>query len=230
MNRPATQKIYEHTGREREIRTCADYARAKKNGWRNDANGYERATESYFKDQCDATLLILAAKPSRVSYIKNFKLNEAALDLLPPSLSFAPVGELEERADEAERKGQSWKKFKPELKLLNKGANWISVEEPDAARIELEIKAFGDFNGDGVEDVLLYKSEKAIGGTFYVYYPVILSRVIANGPLRASEVQDDNDQELKLVDGVYKWVKKTPARNSQPGSKKRTKASRPQVK
>src|ERR1700675_79814 len=89
-------KIQEHTGQHRQIRTCVDYARAQKNGWRNDANTYEMGVAASFKEECDLPQLILAAKPSRVSYVKNFKLNESALDLLPPSLSVTPVGELEE--------------------------------------------------------------------------------------------------------------------------------------
>lgn len=112
----------------------------------------EMTMAASFKEECDVPLLILAAKQSRVSYVQNFKLDESALDLLPPSLSFTPVGELEEAADAAERKGLSWKKFKPGLKVPKKGANWIAVEEPRESRIALEIKAFGDFNGDGIED------------------------------------------------------------------------------
>jgi len=190
VNHPPGQRMYEHTGRKREIRTCVDYLRAKRNNWSDEANGFERATEGFFKEQCYAPLLILAARPSRISYVKNFKLNEAALDLLPPSMSFTPVGELEEKADEAERQGLSWKKFKPGLKLLKKGADWIAVEEPSESRIELHIKAFGDFNGDGVEDVLLFKSDRAIGGTFHADYPVVLTRVVADGPLKAFEIND----------------------------------------
>jgi hypothetical protein len=191
VKKPASQKIFEHGGRKREIRTCADYERAKRNGWEDDANGYEHATESFFKDACDSLLLILAAKESRVSYVTGLRLNEASLDELPPSMSFAPIGEVEEKAAEAERQGLSWKKFKPGLKILTKGANAVSVEEPGEARINLEIKAFGDFNGDGVEDVLLIKSDRAIGGTFFAMYPVILSRLNPHARLKVVEIKEE---------------------------------------
>ena len=226
---PRGQEIYEHSDRHRQIRTCADYARAMKNGWRNNANTFEMTMAASFKDQCDVPLLVLAAKPSRVSYVQNFKLDEAALDLLPPTLSFTPVGELEEAADAAERQGLSWKKFKPGLKLLKKGANWMVVEEPGESRIELEIKAFGDFNGDGSEDVLLFKSTNVIEGTFSSYYPVMLTRIAANGPLKASEVEDPY-MEMKLVNGAWQWVRKTQTKVSQTEPKKGTKAHRPNEK
>jgi hypothetical protein len=213
---PRGQKIFEHTDTKREIRTCADYMRAKKAGWRDSANTYERSTESFFKDQCDVPLLVLAAQPSRVSYVKNFKLDEAALDLLPPSLSWIMSGDEEQAADEAERQGLSWKKFKPGLKIREKYANGMEVEEPDEATIDLEINAFGDFNGDGIEDVLLFKSTHAIKGTFRFYQSVILTRTAAGGPLKAFEVED-------------KEIEKAATRMSQTGSSKPMKTRRPKL-
>jgi hypothetical protein len=214
---PRGQEIYEHSDRHRQIRTCADYARAMKNGWKNNANTFEMTMAASFKEECDVPLLILAAKPSRVSYVQNFKLDESALDLLPPTLSFTPFGELEEAADGAERTGLSWKKFKPGLKLLKKDANWMVVEEPGESRIELEIKAFGDFNDDGIEDVLLFKSTNVIGGTFSAYHPVILTRTAAGGPMKAFSVEDEG-------------IEKAATKVSQTRSTKSTKARRPKRK
>lgn len=205
---PRGQKIYQHTDPGREIRTCADYRRAKKDGWSDSANTLERTTESFFKDQCDVPLLVLAARPSRVSYVRNFKLDQATLDLLPPSLSWM-MGDRE--VNDAERQGLSWKKFKPGLKVREKYKNGIGVEEPDEATINLEIKAFGDFNSDGIEDILLFKSTHIIGGTARNYYPVILTRTAAGGPLKAFEVADEE-------------IEKAVARVSQSTSRKPTKS------
>jgi len=186
VKKPRGQDIHQHFGRGAEIRTCVDYLRALKDGWSDSASTYEITTESFFKDQCDVAWLTLAAKPSRVSYVRGFKLNEAALDRLPPFLSpDAP----DDEAAEAERKGLSWKKFKPGLKVVGKGADWITVNE-DNWHITLELKAFGDFNGDGVEDVLLFKSDYALEGTMRGYWPVILTRVTAGGPFKGVEVED----------------------------------------
>jgi hypothetical protein len=196
VKKPRSQKLYE--GR-REIRTCAGYARAKNRGWEA-GNGYELATESFFKDQCQTLAVVLTGKPSRTSYVRNFKLNDAALDLLPPTLTFAPFGE-DEEIDKAEQQGLSWKRFKPGLKIKEKSANGITVLEPGMdgqgkpdpqadATVELEIKAFGDFNGDGIEDVLLFKEDHPVEGTFYGYELVILTRLTAGGPLKAYEVKD----------------------------------------
>lgn len=216
---PRGQTIHEHNVSQRAIRTCADYARAKKDGWSDEANTYERSTESFFKDQCDVPQLVLAAKPSRVSYIKNFKLDEAALDLLPPSLSTTPVGELEQAADEAERQGLSWKRFNPGLKIRDKYADGMEVEEPDVATVSLEIKAFGDFNGDGIEDVLLFKSMHAIGGTARYYEPVILTRVTAGGPMKAFGIK-----EAELARAETRLGRRGAARRAIPARRKRNRA------
>jgi hypothetical protein len=190
VKRPRGQEIYEHTESQGEIRTCADYARAKKNGWSDSANTYERSTESFFKDQCDVLLLVLTAKPSRISYVTDFKFDETALDMLPPSLSWILSGDEEAAAGKAERRGLSWRKFKPGVKVLKKDADWISVEEPGSARISLELKAFGDFNGDGIEDVLLFKSTSAINATYRYYEPVILTRTADGRLLKVLKIEE----------------------------------------
>jgi hypothetical protein len=190
VKRPRGQDIYEHSEGQREIRTCADYARAKKNGWSESANTYERSTDSFFKDQCDVLLLVLKAKPSRVSYVTGFKLDKAALDVLPPSLSSAMSNEELQAVDEAERRGLSWKQFARGLKLVKTGADWMSLEEAGETRISLELKAFGDFNGDGIEDVLLFESTSAINATYRYYEPVILTRAADGRLLKVLKIED----------------------------------------
>lgn len=133
--------------------------------------------------------LVLAAKPSRLSYVEGFRLDGLALDALPSSLSWAVAPEDEDAVEEAERQGLSWRRYKPELRVLNASQDALAVDE-DGARIALETKAFGDFDGDGVEDVLLFKSSRAVDeGTMRHYTPVLLTRTTAGGPLRAREVE-----------------------------------------
>ena len=168
-----------------EIQTCPDYARALK-----DDKDYvpDGADESREKADCDVILLVLAAKPSRVSYVRGFKLDESALDLLPASLS--------EIADEDQAKvkhiGLSWKKYHPEAKLVRKAFNEINVEGDDEFGVNLQIMAFGDFNGDGVEDVLLFRESYDIGGhgRCCTPEPVILTRLAPGGRFKAFEVDD----------------------------------------
>jgi hypothetical protein len=188
--KPRSKKIYFGHETGREIRTCVDYLRALKHGWGGSGNTYEQDIESFFKDECDVMWLVLAAKPSRVSYVRGFKLDESALDLLPPTLSFNLFAEQEEAADQAEHSGLSWKKYNPEMKLVGKKFNEITVDEDPSSRVILQIKAFGDFNGDGVEDVLLFRTSYLTQGTARDYTPVILTRLTPGGRFKAFAVDD----------------------------------------
>jgi hypothetical protein len=183
-------KIYLHLEGEPEIRTCSDYARALKDGWSESINNYEIAIESFFKEQCDVPWLLLAARPSRVSYVRGFKLDEHALDLIPPPSQWSSPGV----EDVAEGKGLSWKQQDPELKVTGKKVNEITVESEGDRKI-LEIKGFGDFNGDGIEDVLLFEASYSIGGSGRYYTPVILTRLAPGGPIKVFEVGDDAIQK-----------------------------------
>ncbi len=191
VKKPREQRIFTRSNPSREICTCPDYLRARRDGWSDSANNFERATESFFKDRCDVITLVLAAEPSRVSYVESFTLDGTALDVLPPSLSWAVSNDEVEEAEAAERRGLSWRQYKPGLKVLESSRDALGVDE-DGARIDLETKAFGDFDGDGVEDVLLFVSYRAVEeGTMRYYTPVLLTRTTAGGPLRAREVEAD---------------------------------------
>lgn len=202
--KPRSQKIYfDHGESGHEIRTCADYLRALKHDWGRSGNTYEISTESFFIGECDVIWLVLAAKPSRVSYVRGFKLDESALDLLPASVSAFE----DDDKDELERKGLSWKKANPEMKLVAKTLNEITVAEDESSRVSLEIKAFGDFNGDGVEDVLLFKAQYLTQGTFRYYTPVILTRMAPGGKLKAFDVDDEAIQKAAAMVMRHRSVK-----------------------
>lgn len=171
------------------IRTCTDYAAAKKRRW-EPANNFQIAVEAAFREQCEVGALILAAKPSRQSFLDTFTLDTSALDRLPPTLSYALSGDAERAASEAERLGKSWKTFKPAAIVVETpSTHELVVEEPDDARIDLRIKAFGDFDGDGVEDVLIFVSTHAIGASFQSYEPIVLTRTSAGGSLKVVNIK-----------------------------------------
>jgi hypothetical protein len=143
------------------------------------------------------------AKPSRVSYVKAFRLNDAALDRLPPTMTSGLIDDDDDQdaARKAELNGLSWRKFIPGLKIQKKYANGIEVMEPalddegkpdpdHGAEVDLEIKAFGDFNGDGIEDVLLWTTDQAVRGTLYWFQPVALTRLTPGGPLKQIEIEN----------------------------------------
>jgi hypothetical protein len=193
-------KIYDH---KRQIRTCVDYQRALKNGWEWTGIDSEQFTWGIFEEECKTIALVLVAKPSGKSYVRNFKLNDAALDVLPPTLAsdFNADADDPEAARKAEQKGISWRKFRPGLKIQQTFDNGITVMEQDideqgkpdpeqGAEVYLEIRAFGDFNGDGIEDVLVWTTDHIVPGTLRGWRPVVLTRLSPGGPLKEVEIED----------------------------------------
>jgi hypothetical protein len=163
---------HDNRGDNHPVRTCEEYARAKKNHWTAENNA-QIATESYFIKGCDLIRVLLAARPSRVSYVADLTLDASALDVLPPS-----IGGLNDEGDgmkSAIAKGWSLKQYDPALKVEKSGNGRLVIAD-EMSRYDLEIAGYGDFNGDGVEDVLMFQASYAVGGSMHIYEPVILTR------------------------------------------------------
>jgi len=167
------------------IRTCDAYQRALKAGWSAENNA-QIATEGFFIKGCALPQLILAAKPSRVSYVGTLTLGASALDVLPPSVEALNYDEDGMKA--AETKGQSLRQFDSTLKVEKAEGLRLVVANEDA-RYDLEIVGYGDFNNDGIEDLLLFQASYATQGTMHVYAPLILTRSTPSGVLHEIEVK-----------------------------------------
>ena len=177
---------HDEKGRNHPIRTCAQYARALKAGWSAEDNA-QIATESFFIRGCTLVEIMLKATPSRVSYVADLRLDASPLDVLPPSIADLVMGD-EEGQKKAEEQGKSLRQFDPTLKVVKAEPGQVAIENDDS-RYELEIVGYGDFNGDGVEDVLLFQASYATQGTMHIYEPVVLTRTKPGAVLRLVEVK-----------------------------------------
>jgi hypothetical protein len=172
---------HDDKGRERRITTCDQYAKAIKAGWSAENNA-QIATESFFIAGCNIPAMLLKAKPSTTSYLENFHLDAAALDVLPPSV--AGLGDDSDGLQAAEKKGASLKQYAPDLKVVEKESHDDRlVLQDEESRYDLQIAGFGDFNADGIEDMLIFQASYALHGSMHIYEPAILTRVKPGGPL-----------------------------------------------
>ena len=72
----------------------------------------------------------------------------------------------------------------PDLKFVSYASNTANYTDGTGADIRVKIFAFGDFNGDGVEDVVVQSSWQGKGGSVdFQGEPLILTRTTADGPL-----------------------------------------------
>lgn len=120
------------------------------------------------------------AKPSRVSYLEDFSLDNDCLKKLPPTLA------LEVKDDtylkEAEEKGISWQEFDPSLHITKRKTDYeISVESPDEeTSAYIAHVGWGDFNNDGIEDVLLIMHNFITNATYRDHEFVVLTKTGVN--------------------------------------------------
>ena len=124
------------------------------------------------------------AKPSRVSYLEDFSLDNDCLKKLPPTLA------LEVKDDtylkEAEKKGISWQEFDPSVHITKRKTDYeIGVESTDEeTSAYIAHVGWGDFNDDGIEDVLLIKHNFITNATYRYHEFVVITRTGPNDTIK----------------------------------------------
>lgn len=155
------------------VRTCEEYERARTEGY------YARTTfaikmAANFEHQCGLLKALERASIASESYIENPKVGITDLDLLPIGFfprfpdgdsPFSP--DSKSYQDEVERGG-----------LVVKGLkrNWLRIQQPEGMGHVLVEAARADFNGDGIEDILLFEYCYATHGTMGVGFVGIITR------------------------------------------------------
>ena len=103
--------------------------------------------------ECHALKGLAGARPARLSYLYDFHLTEETPGMLPPGLSLVLSDEEERKVAAADAKGLSWRDYEP-LTASPQGATALRVEG-DGWGMRLSLYAWADFDGDGVEDILV---------------------------------------------------------------------------
>lgn len=119
--------------------------------------------------------LLTQAKPSRVSYLSGFRFDEQSLRILPPTMGIHVSDESVQSARAAETKGKSWADTDPGARIKPYGLFAATVRGKDFIE-KLEIEARGDFNADGIEDIVIRTGDALIEGTYRSSRVFILTR------------------------------------------------------
>jgi hypothetical protein len=130
----------------------------------------------WFNSSCEPLLYLKKAIPARISHLVDFSLDADPLKNLPPSLGVIISGDTTDRVEEGVAEGMTWADLFPETVVESAEPTEIRLRDDDC-RIVLSLIAWGDFNGDGLEDALLFRCFYVIKGTLRHYEHVVLTRL-----------------------------------------------------
>ncbi len=129
---------------------------------------------SFFINKVESLVHLSYAKPAAKSYVADFRLDEIDAGSLPAAMFVWGAWPDENYRTLAE--------IEPDFQVGSASAQEINIMVP-YARHSFFVVGWGDFNWDGVEDVMLYKIFHATEGTMRWYELVFLTRLSADGPL-----------------------------------------------
>lgn len=160
-----------------KIATCGEYFDPKYKDF------YAKTTHdlimlSWFMLECDTLKFLKNSIPSKVSYLSDFILSKNTLRYFPAYL----VGFSENEEEIKIMRTKTLKDLRPKLKVKAIDKFNLDMEYNDATH-QIEILAWGDFNHDDIEDVLIFITHHSMLGTGRFYESVILTRLEKKGKL-----------------------------------------------
>jgi hypothetical protein len=171
------------------VYTCLEWRNAQAEGSYS-ATTYDMAMESFFNHTCGLLFELQKAKLPAESFIANPRVTLADLDLLPAEmLASMPVGGAADRA----RRGKTIKQVVPPQDVIEADADGLTVSY-GGLRQSFWVGARADFNGDGIEDILIFTGGRAEGGTMGYSDYFILTRTSPSGPLKLIQTADMRHQ------------------------------------
>jgi len=159
------------------VRTCREYNEARKAGFYAYST-FDIKMATFFEHQCGLLAALTAASTPRVSFISNPRVGVVDLELLPFSL-FPYIGEDTHEQDPSAT--YQSKVSDGTLVIKKLGQNLLQIAGPDGMGHQLIEVARADFNGDGIEDILLFEYCWATHGTLGYGGIRIMTRKTADG-------------------------------------------------
>src|ERR1700739_3896870 len=152
--------------------TCVELlARCDPNSQRDCPGQSSAISEREFQAQkstladCLTLQALQHAASATSSHVARLKWDEHILPLLPPQFAISVSVESMRKAEAAARRGQSWSDFDKSGTAATDGVDQIVVRGEGFLE-RLILWGRGDFNGDGVEDLLVQSLDTLTEGTY----------------------------------------------------------------
>jgi len=148
------------------------------------SSGSDRDLQAQKSTLVDCLILreLQHATPATSSHVVELKWDEHILPLLPPQLAINVSAESIRKAKAAATRGQSWPDFDKSAAASTDGPDQIVVQG-DGFLERLILWGRGDFNGDGIEDLLVQSLDTLTKGTYRNTRLFILTRKTPRGKL-----------------------------------------------
>jgi hypothetical protein len=174
-------KYVNDAGKEVIITTWRDFVRYRQAGYR-DADNSVNVMSGWFWRTRGHIPFLEAAIPARQSFVRGLRPGRDLVRLLP--LDIAPMlGEESSAVANAGKQHKSWLEVYPQTRITEKTGTDLSLRMGQD-ELFLTILAYGDFNHDGFDDMLVCYSQRVTDGTFYYSGLAVLTRTNATDCLR----------------------------------------------
>lgn len=161
-------------GLERRVTTCAEHQAAKSNGFYASTT-YAMKMESFFNETCGVIDALSRARAPQRSHLRRPHVGIHDLHLLPVSV----LARMKDDPDltAAALDGATVQDWVDEGRVFIKGASQYSIHlEHQMGQVLMELLR-ADFNGDGIEEILVSSYDYAIGGSHGYGYVLELTRL-----------------------------------------------------
>ncbi len=167
--------------------TCNQYLSYRSKGY-EPSNNAELAIASHFIDYCIPLQELTQTKAAKISNLRNFDL-WSDYQLLPASLLMPAL------SGKGGPKGTFINAY-PNATLKTMGANNIQLTNGSQI-VNVSVLAWGDYTGDGFDDMMLSVSHFVQGGTYHAYDIVWVTRTTPKG--RITVVKSPSDKSASAT-------------------------------
>jgi hypothetical protein len=133
--------------------------------------------------RCFALAALRDARRARLSHVGTFALDPGAVDQLPPTVGWRVNEDADRAAVEGEAEGRSWRQVDPSVRATADADGSLRIAG-DGFWQSLTVLGRADFDGDGVEDLLIGSAQGADGGSLTVISVVVVTRLADGGPMK----------------------------------------------
>jgi len=156
------------------------------------SNGF--GIQLYTQALCRGIEAMRRAQPAGRSYLRDFVLDEEAIHLLPAMVNIAMPCDFLCRQRVANERRIPLSRFEPVIRVTVKSDEEIRIRSIDWVSI-VTMLGRGDFNGDGLDDLLVLANGGSMSGTWSGAELYLLSRDAADAVLFvAEELTNDCDE------------------------------------